>query len=254
MTKIINEGGNIWDDVETNFDPGAVGPPLTATTQKYLTPLGAKLEVIGSCWKPRHDKDGNVVPSNDLDSMIELDSLMKKFGTVDSSTTRKALAKYLNDKGLTTKLAGVTVHTRVPLGGKFYQVDIKVVKNAANVAQYHRHDIPQGSPYKGVNKQMMMNALASSQQMLWSPDEGLYKRDAAGKKAELLSDNWDQIAKYLLGPNASGKSLGSVESIMAAIPDERRRADIFNTAKGSASWQAQTPTVTEWFRRVLNIL
>ena len=250
----LNEGGNIWDDVQTNFDPAVVGKPLAEVTQKYLNPLGVRLEVIGSCWKPRHDAAGKVVPSNDLDSMIELETLMSKFGTADSSMTRRALAKYLNGKGVITKLAGVTVHSRIPLGSKFYQVDIKVVKNAAKVAQFHRHDIPQGSPYKGVNKQMMMNALASSQKMLWSPDEGLYKRDAAGKKAELLSDDWDQIAKYLLGANATGQSLGSVESIMAAIPDEKRRAEIFNIAKGSSSWQAQTPTVTEWFRRVLNIL
>ena len=75
------EGGNIWDDVQTNFDPSQVGKPLSATTQKYLDPLGVKLEVIGSCWQPRYDKDGNVVPSNDLDSMVEQSTLMKNFNT-----------------------------------------------------------------------------------------------------------------------------------------------------------------------------
>ena len=136
------EGGNIWDDVETNFDPSQVGKPLAATTQKYLDPLGVKLEVIGSCWQPRYDKDGNVVPSNDLDSMVEQSTLMKNFNTVDAKATRQALDEYLQKQGLKTKKAGVTVHTRVPMGDKFYQVDIKVVPNAAKVAQFHRHDIP----------------------------------------------------------------------------------------------------------------
>lgn len=140
------------------------------------------------------------------------------------------------------------------MNDKFYQVDIKVVPNAAKVAQFHRHDIPKGSPYKGVNKQLVMNALASSQGMLWSPDEGLYSRNAAGKKGDLLSDEWDKIAQYLLGKNASGKDLGSVESIMAKIPDPKRREEIMNMARAGHSWQQATPNVTEWFRRAMDML
>lgn len=254
MAKLLLEGGNIWDDVETGFDPGVVGKPLTAETQRYLEPLGAEVHTIGSCWTPRYDKEGNVVPSNDLDCMVELSTLMKQFDTKDAKTTRKALSEFLKGKGIETHQAGVTVHTRMPMKGKFYQVDIKVVPNAAKVAQFHRHDIPKGSPYKGVNKQLVMNALASSQRMLWSPDEGLYARDANGKKAELLSDDWDEIAKYLLGQGASGKDLGSVESIMAKIPDQKRREEIMNMARSGHSWQAATPNVVEWFRRAMDIL
>lgn len=251
---IINEGGNIWPDVETNFDPGIVGKPLTAAAQKYLDDLGATIHTIGSAWKPRYDSQGNVVPSNDLDAMVDLAELQKAFGTTDAKSTRQALDDYLQKQGLKTYKAGVTVHTRMPLGGKFYQADIKVVPNAAKVAQFHRHDIPQGSPYKGVNKQLVMNALASSQRMLWSPDEGLYARDNNGKKAELLSDDWDTIAQYLLGKGATGKDLNSVESIMAKIPDSKRREEIMNMARSGHSWQAATPNVTEWFRRTMDIL
>lgn len=247
------EGGNIWPEVETNFDPAQVGKPLAEVTFKYLKPLGTTLEVVGSCWKPRYNKDGSVVTSNDLDAMVDLDILMKAFQTTDSSTTRRALAAYLNEKNIETKLAGVTVHCKIPLGGKFYQVDIKVVKNAKNVAQYHRHDIPQGSPYKGVNKQLVMNALASSQNMLWSPDEGLYARDSAGKKAQLLSSDWNTIAQYLLGKGAKGSDLGSVESILAKVPPEHQQA-IMDKARAGHSWQSATPTVTEWFRNTLDLL
>lgn len=247
------EGGNIWPDVVTNFDPREVGKPLTAATQKILDALGVGVNTVGSCWKPRFDKDGNVVPSNDLDAMLDLSVLQQAFGTEDSKTTRKALSDYIQKQGIHTKMAGVTVHTRMPLGDKFYQVDLKVVPNAAKVAQFHRHDIPQGSPYKGVNKQLVMNALASSQGMLWSPDEGLYKRDASGKKAELLSDEWDEIAKYLLGPSALGKDLGSVESILAKVPTEKRE-EIMSMARAGHSWQAATPGVNEWFKRTLEML
>lgn len=253
MSKILLEGGNIWDDVETGFDPGLVGKPLTAVTQQYLKPIGVEVHTIGSCWKPRKDSQGNAVPSNDLDSMVDLAKMMEYFGTPDAKTTRKALSEYLQKQGLKTYQAGVTVHTRMPMKGKFYQVDIKVIPNAAKVAQFHRHDIPQGSPYKGVNKQLVMNALATSQGMLWSPDEGLYSR-VNGKKGDLLSDEWDKIAKYLLGQTASGKDLGSVESIMAKIPDPKRKEEIMNMARSGHSWQAATPNVTEWFRRAMDML
>jgi hypothetical protein len=250
---ILLEGGNIWDDVETNFDPGQVGKPLTATTQKILDNLGVSVNTIGSCWKPRYDRNGNVVPSNDLDAMVDLAMLQHVFQTSDGKTTRQALDDYLQKQGLKTYKAGVTVHTRIPMGGKFYQVDLKVVPNAAKVAQFHRHDIPQGSPYKGVNKQLVMNALATSQNMLWSPDEGLYARDSNGKKAQLLSDDWDKIAHYLLGKGASGKDLGSVESILSKLPDNRKE-EVLNLARSGRSWQSATPGVNEWFRRTLDML
>jgi hypothetical protein len=250
------EGGNIWDDVVTGFDPSVVAKPLEDATQRYLKDVGVDVYVVGSGYEPRLDAQGRPVPSNDLDVMIDLPTSMQHFGTKDSSTTRKALAAHLNQQGIQTKLAGVTVHCRIPLDGQFYQVDIKVVNNADKVSQFHRHSIPQGSPYKGVNKQMIINTLASSKNMLWSPDEGLYARDAMGKKANLLSDDWDTIAQYLLGKGATGKDLGSVESIMAKIPDGAAKDEIMAKAKASASWQAATPTVQEgsreWFRFLID--
>jgi len=98
-----------------------------------------------------------------------------------------------------------------------------------------------------------MSALASSQGMLWSADEGLYARDEAGKKAQLLSDNWDTIAQYLLGKGATGKDLGSVESILAKVP-EQNREQIMVTARAGRSWQSATPGVNEWFKNTLDML
>jgi len=242
---ILLEGGNIWPDVETNWDPITVGKPLAAATQKFINPLKTKLHLIGSVYKPRLDKDGKVVQSNDLDCMVELQDLMSVFGTLDAKTTRKALNDFFQKQGIQTKQAGVTVHTRIPMNGKFYQSDIKVIPNAAKVAQFHRHDIPQGSPYKGVNKQLVINALATSQGMLWSPDEGLYRRDAAGKKADLISDDLDTIAKALLGPTATANDLGSLESIMNKIPSEKRRNEIMDMARSGHSWIEPTTTLEQ---------
>lgn len=247
------EGGNIWPDT-SDLDPTVVVKPLVQQTEKYLADTGLRLFVIGSGYSPRRTQSGEVIKSGDLDVLADMRVLLAAFKTDDPKVARKSLADYLKKQGVDTYQAGVTVHSKIPLGGKFYQVDIKIVPNAAKVAEYHRHNIPQGSPYKGVNKQMMMNTLASAQHMLWSPDEGLYARDEAGKKAELLSTDLDEIAKLLLGQQASAQSLGSVESILSSIPDEQRRNEVFNTAKASRSWQAATPHVNEWFKNMLTIL
>jgi len=224
----IFEGGNIWPESE-GFDQ-AIANHLVHETNRYLSGVGTQAYVIGSAATPTPGKI-----SGDLDVMVDASQLAQKFGTKDGKTTRIELEKYLQSKGLQTKKTGVTVHILLPYKEKYYQVDIKTVGNAEKVHKFHHHAIPQGSPYKGVHKQMMMNALASSQGMLWSPDEGLYARDAMGKKSDFVSDDLDTIAKRLLGPHAKAADLGSVESIMNAIPDEARRNEIFQQASSGAS-------------------
>lgn len=245
--SILTEGGNIWPDTH-GFDQ-AHAKSLKATIDKYLEGTGLEAYPIGSAATPTPGKI-----SGDFDVLVDMGQAMKTFGTQDPKEARIALEKFLQQKGLDTRRIAVTVHTKVPFNNHYHQVDIKVVNNAQQVAKYHTHDLPKGSPYKGVHKQLVMNALATSQGLLWSPDEGLYKRDAAGKKAELLSTDFDEIAKALLGPKANAASLGSVESILAAIPDEARRNEIFNIAKNSKSWPAEpTPVGTnEWFRRLID--
>ena len=253
---ILIEGGNIWPESEP-FDQ-AIAPELDQATDRLLQGTGLKVHVIGSAATPTPGK-----MSGDLDVMTDMD-LVKKFFDIpkmkkladEDKAARQALDDYLTSKDVKTYKAGVTVHILLPFQGKFHQVDIKVVRKAEKVAAFHRHKIPAGSPYKGVNKQMMMNSLASSQGLLWSPDEGLYKRDEQGKKADFLSDDLDEIAQYLLGKGANADSLGSVESILAAIPDEAKRNEIFDKARSSASWQAATPTVgtNEWFSRMKRML
>jgi len=233
--KIINEGGNIWPDTD-HFDQ-AIAANLAHETDKYLNSLSLKVYLIGSAATPTPGK-----MSGDLDVMTDMSHLMNHFKIKDPKTARIELEKYLQGQGLMTKRTGVTVHIRLPFQGKFYQVDIKAVVNAEKVHKFHVHNIPAGSPYKGVHKQMMMNALASSQGMLWSPDEALYARDAEGKKSNMISDDLDVIAKKLLGPHAKESDLGSVESILNAIPDPARKKEIFDKASSGASWQAVTPT------------
>lgn len=289
---ILTEGGNIWPESSDYEQTVEMIDGIVAATTDLISDAGLEVFVIGSSANPTQnvylngeligiyrERQKQFIPtekhkdkfidgelpegselkpkrSGDLDVMVDAQQAASFFGTNDPKSTRQALDAMLQEKGVKVHKAGVTVHTLVPFNDAFYQVDIKVVPKAAKVSKFHHHEIPPGSPYKGVNKQMMINTLASSQGYLWSPDEGLYKRDAAGKKGEFLTDELDEIAQYLLGGNANAASLGSVESIMAAIPNEATRKEIFDKARASSSWQAATPNVgtNEWFIRVRNML
>ena len=95
-----------------------------------------------------------------------------------------------------------------------------VVDDGETAQKFHVHDIPKGSPYKGVHKQMAIAALAKNKTtddhpdgFKWSPYKGLVDRNTD----ELVSNNLDEVARILIGPNAKGKDLGSVESIIAAM-------------------------------------
>ena len=246
----LTEGGNIWAEAKP-FDQANINI-IKQQLDNYLAPLKVKSIVIGSGATP---KAGKI--SGDLDVLVDLDKLSKQFNSTDPKEIRSQLEKFLQNKHLQTRRIAVTVHVLLPIADSFVQVDIKAVKNAKQVALFHTHDIPKDSPYKGIHKQMLINSLATSLGLLWSPDEGLYNRDKFGKKADLISTDLNQIAKRLLGTAATASDLKNAESILDAIPDEKRRVDILNMAKNSASWKAVMPketTITEWFRKMMDLV
>jgi len=235
------EGNNIWPDTEP-FDQ-AIADQLANETNRYLKGTGETATVYryGSGATPTPGKF-----SNDLDVMVDLAPLMQTFSTKDGKTTRVELEKFLQGKGLATKKTGTQVHIRLPYKGKFHQVDIKVVPNAEHVHKLHIHDIPAGSPYKGVHKQVLLSTLASHKGMLYSPDEGLYARDAQGKKSHFITYDLDEIAKHLFGPHATAAAMGSVESILKHIHDPELRKQLLQRASEGSSWQSVAPqTVNE---------
>jgi hypothetical protein len=241
-TAVLKEGGgNIWPETVAFYPSPEMVQALLSQVKTYLSKAGFPLYVQGSGANsdpsPEH-------PTGDLDVSCDMDQVKQFFKIPqskkladDDKAARNALEQFLLDNGVpATYKAGVTVHIKFPYNKQFYQCDIKVVRKAEKVSKFHQHQIPRGSPYKGVHKQVIMSALASAKNMLWSPDEGLYARDANRKKADLISDDWDEIARTLLGPGHTGKNLGSSESIMAAIKDPTLKKQVHDAAVTGASW------------------
>lgn len=208
---ILNEGGNIWPDETTDFDHKDI-PAIMKQLNSVIVKTGTKALPIGSGATPTQGKR-----SGDLDMIIDSGKLKDYFGVKDDKSARVELENLFRQAGLDTKKTGTSVHVKVPVGNEYHQVDVMVVPDGETAQKFHVHNIPQGSKYKGVHKQIAMAYLSKANGMKWSPYKGLVDRETN----ELVSNNLDEIAKRILNPNASAKDLGSLESIMAALPKDR---------------------------------
>jgi hypothetical protein len=247
---ILTEGGNVFANA-TPFDHKDV-PAILKTVNSALRGTGIEVIPVGSAATPRPGKQ-----SGDMDVLADEGAVMHYFKAKDAKTARKALNDYIKGKGLETAQTGINVHVNVPVGSEHHQVDIMVTANALQVAKFHTHSIPQGSPYKGVNKQLLMAFLAKDKGYMWSAWQGLFARDPeTGKKADFVTDDLAKIAEILTG-RADATVLGSVESILAALP-QQQAAELLARGKADPNWkevkQESRVGTNEWFRNMLNRL
>lgn len=220
--SVIIEGGNIWPEQTTDFDHKDI-PTIMKTLNSVIVKTGTKALPIGSGATPTPGKR-----SGDLDMIIDSGKLKEFFGVKDDKTARIELEKLFQDAGLDTAKTGTSVHVKVPVGDEFHQVDVMVVPDGEIAQKFHVHDIPKGSSYKGKHKQIAIAYLAKEKGLKWSPYKGLVNRETN----ELVTNDLDEIAKTIIGPNATGKDLGSIESIAQALPDNGKQmmADLENDA------------------------
>jgi hypothetical protein len=240
-------GGNVFDGT-SDFDHRYIDEILN-TVNKALAGTGIEAIPVGSAATPKPGKR-----SGDLDVIVDQGAVLNFFDVRDAKAGRKMLNDYISEKGLDTAQSGINVHVRAPVGGESHQVDIMVVDNAPTVAKFHTHNIPDNSPYKGKHKQLLMAMLAKDKNMMWSAWQGLFNRNEAGKKGEFVTADLDEIAQALLGPNTNAKDLGSVESILANVPNSK---ELLQRAEQDPNWttvKIESIDDGHWFRKILGIV
>ena len=201
----------------------------------HFNELGIFTAAVGSTYSPKKDQ-----LSNDVDLQVELNDVIRAFGaaadpaikndTVEKAN-RRALRKYFEYFKFETAQSGINVFICVPYEGNRYQVDLEIIYNVQEVCEFHRHVIPDNSPYKGVHKQLLLVLLAKQNQYLYSAWEGLYKR-VNNKKGQFVTNNWKEISMLLTGKE---DSLECVEAILASLPHEQAAA-LLTQAKLDKNW------------------
>ena len=227
--SIITEGGNIFQGT-ADFDQKII-PDMMKQINGVMTKAGVKALPIGSGATPTPGK-----MSGDLDMIADAGQLIKRFKAPDVKTAKVELEKMFQQAGFETKKTGQIVHVKTTVGDTPQQVDIMVVDNGETASKFHVHDLPKGSPYKGIHKQIMLADLAKEKGFKWSPYKGLVNRDTN----ELVSNDLENIAKQLIGPNATAGDLGSVESILAKMPSAKEIVDKYEADPNSA-WMKKKP-------------
>ena len=224
---ILKEGGNIFQGT-SDFDQQLI-PDMMKQVNAVIGKTGVKALPIGSGATPTPGK-----MSGDLDMIADAGQLIDFFKVKDVKAAKIELEKMFQQAGFETKKTGQIVHVKTNVGDNAQQVDIMVVDNGETAQKFHVHDIPKGSPYKGIHKQIMIADMAKEKGMKWSPYKGLVNRETN----ELISNNMDEIAKELLGPNAKAADLGSVESIVKANPQAQSIVDKYEGEQSpNPTWQ-----------------
>ena len=251
---ILNEGGNVWPDVDP-FSK-AEAPGILQRAQSIMPP-GIELIPVGSA--------GHKASSGDMDLMVDADQILKATGTKDEKTARAALKNWIQDRGYSAAQTGINVHIKIPNEDKSAQVDIMLVKNAGSVSKFHQHDYSiENTPYKGVHKHILLSSMAKNTKtpqfpngLMWSGFQGLFNRGPDGKKAELISQDADEVAVILIGPGATGKDLGSVERILEKLPqgiNDPRAQNVLSDENWPKQNESYAIGTNEWFRMMMEKL
>jgi len=222
-------GGNVFKNSEP-FRHEQI-PAIAEYLDKLTHELGIKIIPIGSNAVPTPGKI-----SGDYDAMIDERALSFKFNIKDPKKIRRKLKEVFDEMGAETKLNSIAVHVNVPVDGHHYQADVMVTPNATNISKLHIHKIPAGSPYKGLNKHIALNVLAKRKGLLWSTYQGLYSRNAEGKRGRLITDDADQIAYLLLGPDSSEQSLDCLENMLATLTTQEAD-ELLTQIKQDPNWK-----------------
>ena len=207
----LREGGKVFPDA-IPFDHDMI-PGIMKSINGVLAKTNSKALPIGSGATPTSGKI-----SGDLDMIVDLDQLKQHFKMPDAkdADVRKKLRQVFDLAGFKTAQTGTSVHVEVPMADHTHQVDIMVVADGEAASKIHTHNIPAGSKFKGLNKMIALAKLAKNKGMKFSPYRGVVNRETN----ELIANDLDKIAKTLINPNASGKDIGSVESIVSALGKE----------------------------------
>lgn len=228
LFQLLLEGGNVFSNT-TPFDHKYV-PEILDHINQALSPTGIQAIPVGSTATPTPGKQ-----SGDMDVVVDEKEVLEYFKVTDAKAGRRALNDFLSNQGLATAQSGINVHIKVPAGDSYAQVDIMVTPNAEQVSLFHKHAIPPGSPYKGVNKQLLMAILAKTKGYMWSAWQGLFSRTEEGKKGDFITNDLASIAEMLTG-NSDASVLGSVESILAALPADVA-SELLDRARKDPNWR-----------------
>lgn len=205
----------------------------------------------------KEDPDGTfeLNSSGDLDLSVDANEVDKKeFAT--------KLAQQFGKENV--KLSGDSVHLKTPIKGDeangFVQADFMFSTNP----KFQQGSMIGGSKtYRGEHRHILLSSIARARGMKYSPKFGLV--DPETNEPVPGGDDWNTIAKQLLGQTASLKDIRSVENIISYIKKLPNYEELISAAQETLgrsgielpkkeALEHYTPNSPSWMRRIIDIV
>ena len=222
---ILKEGGNVFKTEEGPLTQRIPTSAVRSTVDAIEKITGLEFvddDLLGTTGK-KSDPDGTFEKnsSGDLDLNTDLNKISKdeliaklaawckKQGVPENEIMnqgRKFTGGWIHN-------AGDQVHFRMPIqGGEGYvQTDFMFTDNPDFQRGSKRGGTAQ---YSGKDRAMLLSSIARGRGYKFSPKFGVVDPNNGDA---VVANNWDEIAKILLGPNAKEADTHTVESMIKAI-------------------------------------
>jgi hypothetical protein len=236
----LAEGGNVFKNQDGSEATQRIARDNVVPTVQWLEQLTG-LNLVDNMLGTTGKKES----SGDLDLAVDVTKVSKDV------LIQQLLAKGINQADI--RKSGDSVHLKTPILGDeangYVQTDFMF--GNPDWQRWSLRGAGEGSPYKGVHRQVLMASIAKAQGMKWSYKNGLVDRETN----EIISQNPTEIAQKLI--NGTPADLESVETIVAKIksrPDyEQLVADAKETfARENLSLPESTQVAegsAQWFRK-----
>ena len=217
------EGGNVFKDDQGQPQTRRIQRAEIPGTVRYLERITGldftteknPLDGLPARWL---GTTGRKESSGDLDLQVDANEISKEqlISKLQTWTRQQGV-----DAGRYIKKSGSAVHFLTAINGNpnngFAQTDF-MFANKPRWNQFVLSSDP-ASQYKGALRNIMINSMAKSMGYKLNQNDGLADRATN----TIITDDPDQLAKILLNPTASSKSLYSVEAILRALKMDPRK-------------------------------
>ncbi len=261
MNDILTEGGNVFKDAEKNPLTQRIKREQIPSTIAYLEKetgidftldkdeAGVPIRWLGTT--------GRKVDSGDLDLSVDAREIDKK------EFAQKLIGIFGKDS---VKLSGDNVHLKTPIEGNptngFAQTDFMFSMNP-KFQQGSMIGSGPDSPYRGEHRHILLSSIARARGMKYSPKNGLV--DPETNETVPNGDDWNVIAKQLLGQTATIKDIRSVETIINYIKKLPNYEELISAAQETLgrsgielpkkeALEHYTPNSPSWMRKIIDIV
>ena len=210
--RTLLEGGNVFKDAEGNPLTGRINQSDVPATVAWLEQLTG-IEFPRERWL---GSTGKAPTSGDMDLAVDANEVSKD--QLAAKLTQWIVGHKLPPAEWIKK--GGEVHLRTPIQGRpdlgYVQTDFMFFPNLDWGTFYYNQGA--GSAYKGMNRAVLMSSLAKHYGLTLGSN-GVISR--ANK--QLITMDPDEAARMILGPKATRANLSTVETIFAALAQDKDR-------------------------------